>query len=572
MSNYWKPSISVNGERSKEDVVAVSNQHKALPLSQQRTILPIFKHRKTLLYAIEKNAVVVLVGETGSGKSTQLPLYLFEAGWLSPDKGVIICQPRRLAATNLATRVAQELGVNIGDEVGYAVRFDSKISSKTVIRYVTDGLLLRYLLADPLLGAYNVIIVDEAHERSLHSDVLLGLLKKIRRKRHDLKIIITSATINAQGIKDFFDSGTIPPAMSGLPNQTSCIVSIEGRTHPVDVLYLEAPVQNYLRAIADCILKIHRQEGKGDILVFLTGGEDIDAMVELLKDMYEGPDLITLPLYGSLPASAQMLAFQKPPANCRKCILATNIAETSVTIEGIRFVIDSGFAKLNYFDVRSGIDSLLVCPISQASAMQRSGRAGRTQPGKCFRMYTEREYQGLAPFTVPEMQRSDISWAVLELKALGIADVLHFDFISPPSADSLCHALELLYSLGALDGDCNLTAFGGKMAEMPVEPRLSRCLLMSFELGCVEEMLSVAAMCDVDYPFVTLRSKASDESKQRLADSLSQFVSLEGDHITLLNIFKGFVAFGYSSSWAESMMLNSRILLRAKEVSYLVRT
>lgn len=246
--------------------------------------------------------------------------------------------------------------------------------------------------------------------------------------------------------------------------------------------------------------------------------------------------------------------------------MATNIAETSLTIGGIRFVVDCGLVRLNYFDVRSGIDSLITCPISQAAAKQRAGRAGRTQPGKVFRLYTELSFNELQPFTPPEMQRCDVSWAVLELKTLGVADVLHFDFLSPPSSEAMCYALELLYSLGALDDDCNLTDSGNKMAEMPVEPRLSRCLLASLDLGCAEEMLSVAAMCDVEYPFVTLRQRSSEESKQRLAESLAQFVSLDGDHITLLNVFKAFQRSGHNSSWCEQNMLLHKMLARAKEV------
>ena len=251
-----------------------------------------------------------------------------------------------------------------------------------------------------------------------------------------------------------------------------------------------------------------------------------------------------------------------------RCILATNIAETSLTIDGVRFVVDTGLVRLNYFDVRSGVDSLITCPISQAAARQRAGRAGRTQPGKVFRLYSETIFNGMQPFTPPEMQRCDISWAVLELKALGVSDVLHFDFLSPPSAEVMSYALELLYSLGALDENCNLTSDGNKMAEMPVEPRLSRCLLASFQYGCTEEMLSVAAMCDVEYPFVTLRQRSSEESRQRLAESLAQFVSLDGDHITLLNVFNAFRQSGYSASWCEQHMLHYKMLARAKEVIF----
>lgn len=406
------------------------------------------------------------------------------------------------------------------------------------------------------------MVVDEAHERSLHSDVVLGLLKKIRRKRPDIKLIVTSATINALEMQAFFNTGT--PNGNDVPD--ACIVAIPGKMYPVDILYATAPVQNYIRETVNTILSIHKSEGSGDILAFLPGAEEIDTALDMLRDLHDKPDLVCLPLYGSLPAASQMLIFKRAPQHTRKVVIATNIAETSLTIDGIRFVIDAGFVKLNFFDVSSGIDSLVTCPISQASARQRSGRAGRTQSGKCFRLYTEVDYNKLEVFTIPDMRRSDISWVMLELKALGIADVLHFDFMSPPSSDAMIHALELLHSLGAIDMNCDLTPLGVKMAEMPVEPRLSRCLLASFEYGCVQEMLSIAAMCDVEFPFVTVRHRAGEEAKQRLIECISQFASLDGDHVSLLSVFNGFASSGYDSSWCDQYMLSYKRLSRAKEV------
>ena len=436
-------------------------------------------------------------------------------------------------------------------------RFESKISARTLIRYVTDGLLLRYLLADPLLSNYGIVMVDEAHERSLHSDVVLGLLKKIRRKRADLRVIITSATINATAMKDFFQSR----------NTSVCVFPVLGRSFPVDVLYLSQPAHNYIRALVTTVLSIHKEEGKGDILAFLPGAEEINTAAEELAEFYEGSDLSILPLYGALPAASQSQAFARAPSGVRKVILATNIAETSLTIDGVRFVVDTGFSRINYFNTRSGIDALITAPISQASAAQRAGRAGRTMPGKCFRLYTEEAFtKDLAAHTIPELQRADISWAVLELKALGVLDVLHFDYPSPPSADALCHALELLFSLGALDDQGGLTSLGGRMAEMPLEPRVSKCLLTSLELGCAEEMLTVAAMCDVEHPFITLRGRASEERKQRLNDSIGALASLDGDHITLLRVFGAAKEAGFTAQWCEEKMLSHRTLTRAKEV------
>ena len=310
---YWRPAASVGGERLREDAVAVNQRLRHLPLQQQRAMLPIARHKRELLFAVERHPVVILVGETGSGKSTQLPLYLHEAGWLSRDKAMIVSQPRRIAAQSLAQRVAEELGSELGREVGYAVRFDSRLSSETVIRFVTDGLLLRYLLADPLLSNYAAVMVDEAHERSLHSDVVLGLLKKILRKRSELRIIVTSATVNAAALKDFFDG-----ALRNRDKRESCIVSIAGRVHPVDVLYLHEPTANYQQELVSTVLKIHRNDGRGDVLVFLPGGEEIDSATALLREAYDRNDLVLIPLYGSLPTSAQAMAFQPAEKGSRK--------------------------------------------------------------------------------------------------------------------------------------------------------------------------------------------------------------------------------------------------------------
>eukprot|EP00602_Paraphysomonas_sp_CaronLab_P003104 CAMPEP_0185033384 /NCGR_PEP_ID=MMETSP1103-20130426/22251_1 /TAXON_ID=36769 /ORGANISM="Paraphysomonas bandaiensis, Strain Caron Lab Isolate" /LENGTH=635 /DNA_ID=CAMNT_0027569627 /DNA_START=40 /DNA_END=1944 /DNA_ORIENTATION=+ len=558
---FWRPSTAVDRGDIHEPPPLHPGRHKHLPISYQRQLLPIHRHKRELLYCLEKYKVLVLVGETGSGKSTQIPQFLYEAGWAAGGRCIVCTQPRRVATISVASRTAEEFGCLVGEDVGYAIRFDSKCGPKTSIKYCTDGLLLRETLTDPLLSKYSVVMVDEAHERSLYTDILLGLLKKIKRKRPELRVIVTSATLNAVEIKNFFETGGGKDR-----EETACILSVAGRTHDVDILYLEEPTSNYVRCAVQTVLDIHAQESDGDVLVFLPGAEEIDSAIQMLEDRYEKPDLIALPLYSTLPHRLQMRAFDPTPPKHRKVVFATNIAETSVTIEGIKYIVDSGFVKMKYFDPESGVDSLVTCSISKASACQRTGRAGRTQPGKCFRLMPESAYQSLPLSSPPEMQRVDISWAVLQLKALGIDDVLHFDFLSPPPVKLMIFALELLFSLGALDESCCITASGSQMADMPVEPRLSRALLASLDMGCSEEMLSVAAMCAVEHPFITMRGRASEEAKQRLLDCRAEFVNPLGDHLTLLNIYQSYVSSGCNSSWCDSMCLQARVLSRAHEV------
>ena len=504
--------------------------------------------------------------ETGCGKSTQLPLYLHEAGWTADGNCVVCTQPRRVAATSVAMRVAAEFGCAIGEEVGYGVRFDFKCTSKTVLKYYTDGVLLRETMSDPLLSKYNVIIVDEAHVRSLSSDILLGLLKKISKKRKDLRIIVTSATLDAVPLKNFFETNDNP---NDSTLDTAYILSVQGRQFPVDILYLNAPCRDYIRSAVDTVLSINKHEDWGDVLVFLPGGEEIDTAISILHEEYNGETMYFLPLYSALPPHVQMAVFEPTPPNKRKIVLATNIAEASITIEGIRFVVDSGFVKLNYFDVHTGLEALVTGPITRAAATQRAGRAGRTAEGKCFRLMTEEVYSSpniLSEHAPAEMQRTDITSAVLQLKALGIDDVLHFDFLSAPPADSMIYALELLYSLGAVDDKGNLTTRGAAMAEMPVEPRISNVLLRSYEFGCGEEMLTIAAMCSVEYPFITVRSRGSNEAKLKLEKDIEELAVPLSDHLTLLNIYRRFEDSGYSSSWCDSMSLQYRVLNRAKEI------
>ncbi len=586
-----------------------SSQHKHLSFAQQRSQLPIWQHRKDLLYAIEHFSVIILVGETGTGKSTQIPQILKSFGWTSNGKRILCTQPRRIAAMSLATRVAEEMQSLVGTDVGYHVRFDAKYSNDTCILYVTDGILLRETLSDPMLLRYSVIVVDDAHERSLNSDILLGLLKKVLRKRPALRIVVTSATLQANVLKTFFESNLTPsPDGEVQGRDTACILSIQGRQHPVDIQYVIAPVFNFMESAVDTAIRIHSSEtGKGDILVFMPGSEECDGCMRLLEEKYSGADLVALSLYSTLPHHVQSRVFDVSAAHrgIRRVIFATNIAESSVTIPGVGFVVDSALVKLKYFDVSSGIDSLITCPSSRASAKQRAGRAGRTQPGKCFRLVTEADFFAVRPpslesheshgsgtakgewvpiSTPPEMQRVDISMAVLQLKAIGVDNVLHFDFISPPTPAQLIFALELLYSLGALDlSTGNLTLCGRNMAEIGLEPKLSKCLLAAhYEYGCGEQMLDVLCMCAVDYPFLQLHHGRSAASKLQIQEAVNEFVSLDGDHITLMGIFKRYKEVlsssgkrgggGAASEWCQSNSLQPRVMQRAAEIREQLRS
>jgi len=559
------------------------NPRSTLPLKQQRLLLPIAQARTGILYALERYRTLVLVGETGSGKSTQVPQYLYEGGWTQGGRVVLCTQPRRVAAITVASRVAQEIGCTLGRQVGYAVRFDSRVDeggTRTAIKFVTDGLLLRETLYDPLLSAYSVIMLDEAHERSMYTDVLLGLLKKVRKRRPELRIIISSATADAEAFRDFFETHTHKPSSSSSAKtgddqasdtHDATIISIMGRQHAVDVLYLEKPARNYLRAAVETVLSIVQGEGRGDILVFLPGMEEIDQAVATTKEhlgaLGRGVEdaVLVLPFYASLPQHLQMKALGPAPRHVeRKVLFATNIAETSLTIDGVRFIVDTGFVKLPVYDVRTGFESLVTTPVSRASAAQRAGRAGRTGPGKCFRLYTEEAFTKLPAHTLPEVQRSNLAWMILQLKALGIDEVMSFDFISQPSAEAMMRGLELLYALGALDDRCRLTPeLGEKMAEFPVEPRLAKVLLASFDFHCTEEALTVVALLQVQNLWTSPKGR---ESLGLQEESMSDLARREGDHLTLLHIYREWEEAGRSTAWCTEHFLNPRSLARAREI------
>ena len=401
--------------------------------------------------------------------------------------------------------MAEEERCEIGQKVGYSIRFEDVTSAATKIKFLTDGLLLREALVDPLLSRYSVIMVDEAHERSLSSDLLLGVLKKIRKRRPELRIIVSSATLQAEDFLTFFADEELPgdeQKTEAGATSNGQIISIEGRAFPVDVHYLTEPCEEYLERAVKTVFDVHACEPEGDILVFLTGRDEIEKAIDMVADRLpslpkDADRILPLPLYAGLPTEQQMYVFEPAPSQHRKVIFATNIAEASVTIDGIVYVVDSGFVKLRAYDPATGIETLTPTPVSQASATQRAGRAGRTKPGKCYRLYTESAFDTLSPATIPEIQRSNLAPTILQLKALGIDNIARFDFLTSPPAELIIRALELLYSLGALDDYAKLTKpLGTRMAELALEPMLATCLLNSSlpAFACQSEMLSIAAM------------------------------------------------------------------------------
>ncbi|KAJ9252727.1 hypothetical protein DTO207G8_4513 [Paecilomyces variotii] len=540
-------------------------------LYKPSSLLPIARHKQSLLYLIETYPVTIVVGQTGSGKTTQLPQYLDQAGWTADGKVIGVTQPRRVAATTVATRVAEEMRCNVGEEVGYSIRFEDLTSAATRVKFLTDGLLLREALVDPLLSRYSVIMVDEAHERSLSTDVLLGVLKKIRKKRSDLRIVVSSATLQAEDFLRFFagDEFQTEAGNGELGGSVGRIISLEGRMYPVDILYLESPAEDYVERAVKNIFDIHTQEPDGDILVFLTGREEIDATIQMISERAQmlhpkAQSLLPLPLYAGLTTEQQLYVFEPAPQNTRKVIVSTNIAEASVTIDGIVYVIDCGFAKLRAYNPTTGIETLTAVPISKASATQRAGRAGRTKPGKCFRLYTEQTYENLAEATVPEIQRSNLAPVILQLKALGIDNIVRFDFLSPPPAELVIRALELLYSLGALDDYAKLTKpLGIRMAELAVEPMMGKVLLSAPSFGCLSEILTIAAMVSLQG---TVWSH-HESDKKAMESTRRKFAVEEGDHLTYLNVYHAFVTRGKKDSkWCRENHLNYKSMLRAVSI------
>ncbi len=528
-----------------------SNFSQSKSLKEQREFLPAFAVREDLLRVIRDNQVVIVVGETGSGKTTQLTQFLYEDGY--GKIGLIGCtQPRRVAAMSVAKRVSEEMECQLGGTVGYAIRFEDCTSKDTVIKYMTDGVLLRESLNEPDLDRYSCVIMDEAHERALNTDVLMGLFKKVLSRRRDLKLIVTSATMNSKRFSDFY---------GGAPE-----FFIPGRTFPVDRMYHRSPVEDYVDQAVQQVLAIHVSQGAGDILVFMTGQEDIEVTCELVQErlnaLNDPPKLSILPIYSQMPADLQAKIFDKAAPGVRKVIVATNIAETSLTVDGIMYVVDAGYSKLKVYNPRMGMDTLQITPISQANASQRAGRAGRTGPGKAYHLFTEAAFKDeMYIQTIPEIQRTNLSNTVLLLKSLGVKDLLDFDFMDPPPQDTITTSLFDLWALGALDNIGDLTTIGKKMTAFPMDPSLAKLLITSEEYGCSEEMLTIVSMLSV--PSVFYRPKERQEESDAARE---KFFVPESDHLTYLHVYSQWKSNGYSDGWCTRHFLHPKSLRRAKEI------
>ncbi|KAF9650365.1 P-loop containing nucleoside triphosphate hydrolase protein [Thelephora ganbajun] len=554
------------------------NPFNKLPHSAQykkilevRKKLPVHVQMAEFYEMFIKHQMIVIVGETGSGKTTQIPQFVCYSDLPHAKGKLVACtQPRRVAAMSVAKRVADEMDVTLGKEVGYSIRFEDMTEpGTTFLKYMTDGMLLREAMNDPDLNRYSTIILDEAHERTLATDILMGLLKHVARRRPELRLIIMSATLDAQKFQRYFSINKDSPAP---------LFKVPGRTHPVEIFYTQEPEPDYVEAAIRTVLMIHRAEDEGDVLLFLTGEEEIEDACRKIKIeaddlLNQDPDavgpLICIPLYSSLPPAQQQRIFDPPPPRRnpdspagRKVIVATNIAETSLTIDGIVYVVDPGFSKQKVYNPRIRVESLLVSPISKASAQQRAGRAGRTKPGKCFRLYTEKDFmKELEDQTHPEILRSNLANTVLELVKLGIKDLVRFDYVDAPAPETLMRALELLNYLAALDDEGNLTALGGIMAEFPLDPQLAKMLIVSPDFKCSNEILTIVSMLSV--PNVWLRPN----NQRKEADQAKALLTIpDGDHLTLLNVYNSWMQNLKDPNWSWSNYISQRALLQAENV------
>ncbi|NXP03972.1 DHX34 helicase, partial [Thinocorus orbignyianus] len=576
--NLWVPEAGGRGdpssiprERLKEfraaflhylDFSQKQSFTKLAKLQRERAALPIARYRERLLELVASHRVVVVAGDTGCGKSTQVPQFLLGAGY-----GPVGCtQPRRLACISLAKRVALESLHRYGDQVGYQIRFESTRSPATRLLFLTEGLLLRQAQRAPSLPAYGVLVVDEVHERHLHGDVLLGVLRRLLPSRPDLRLVLMSATINIRLFSEYF---------GGAP-----VLQVPGRIFPISVIYQPIPKEEtpaggkwgkperldplpYLRVL-QAIDHKYPPEERGDLLVFLSGVAEIGAVLEAAQAYATRTQRwIILPLHSTLSVAEQDKVFDVPPPGVRKCILSTNIAETSVTIDGVRFVLDSGKVKEMSYDPQGKLRRLQEFWISRASAEQRKGRAGRTGPGVCYRLYAESDYDAFSPYPVPEVQRVALDSLVLQLKSMGLGDPRTFPFLEPPPSSSLETAVRYLQDQGALDEAEELTPIGNLLAQLPVDVVVGKMLVLGTLFGLAEPTLTVAAVLSVPSPFLR-----PSHPNPECATARRPLESPHGDPLTLLNLFNEWVQVksergGNSRKWCRRRGLEEHRLYEA---------
>ncbi|GFF71486.1 probable ATP-dependent RNA helicase prh1 [Aspergillus lentulus] len=591
-----------------------SLREKAKALYETRKNLPIFPHGDEIRQKLRANDVMLLVGETGSGKSTQIPQFLVDERWCRPTKATVtqddgskkeltvggciaITQPRRVAAISLARRVAEEMGTPLGSsspasKVGYSVRFDTSTSPSTRIKFLTEGMLLQEMLHDPSLTKYSAIVVDEVHERGVNVDLVLGFLRNLVSGEKEgrggvpLKVVVMSATADMESLMDFFKEGLQArggtKAINGDSDQQDSsqangedkvsVCHIKGRQFPVKTIYSPAPVHDFVDAALKVIFQIHYKEPMpGDILVFLTGQETVEALEHLVNEYATGmdpalPKVQVLPLFAALPQVAQQRVFLPAPPRTRKVILATNIAETSVTVSGVRFVVDCGKAKIKQFRTRLGLDSLLVKPISKSAAIQRKGRAGREAPGQCYRLYTEKDYLALDETNTPEILRCDLSQALLNMKARGVDDVMGFPFLTRPPRESLEKALLQLLSIDALEESGKISSIGLHIAKLPLTPTLGRVLLAAAEHGegCLLDVIDIISCLSVENIFL---NTTSEEKKEEAEKARRDLYRREGDHLTMLATVQAYAAENTDrKAWAERHMVSHRAMQSVMDV------
>ncbi|KAI9370892.1 P-loop containing nucleoside triphosphate hydrolase protein [Aspergillus egyptiacus] len=586
--------------REDDDKRFAPLKKKAAALYEIRKNLPIFAHGDEIRQHLRKNDVMLLIGETGSGKSTQIPQFLVDETWCRPTKTSIvqgdgskkdamvggciaITQPRRVAAISLARRVAEEMGTPLGSsspasKVGYSVRFDTSTSPSTRVKFLTEGMLLQEMLHDPWLTRYSAIVVDEVHERGVNVDLVMGFLrnlvtgKKEGRGGVPLKAVVMSATADMESLQGFFEEGFRSKETKEGAKDDIAVCHIKGRQFPVKTIYSPEPVHDFVDAALKVIFQIHYKEPiPGDILVFLTGQETVEALENLVNEYAAGmdpalPKIQVLPLFAALPQVAQQRVFVPAPPRTRKIILATNIAETSVTVSGVRFVVDCGKAKIKQFRSRLGLDSLLVKPISKSAAIQRKGRAGREAPGQCYRLYTEKDYLALDEVNTPEILRCDLSQAILNMKARGVDNVIEFPFLTRPPREALEKALLQLLSINALEEDGKISAIGSHIAKLPLTPTLGRVLLAASDFGpeCLIDVIDIISCLSVENIFL---NTTSEEKKEEAENARRDLYRREGDHLTMLATVRAYASENTDrKAWAERHMVSHRAMQSVMDV------